>query len=78
MGVESGVTTRAENCEILRMEEPFQNTGGKSARLSPCQRSQEGAFKTMTNGPFLYPEASLWAGILNVSSNELDMKGIKV
>ena len=71
-----GIAIRAENREILRMEDPSQNTDCTFARLSPCERLREDTFKTMTEGVFLYSKASLWAGILSVSSNKLGMNGV--
>ncbi|CAK51534.1 hypothetical protein e1116g03.tmp0151 [Eimeria tenella] len=43
--------------------------------ITSRQRLQEDVFKSMINGAYVYPEASLWAGILNVSSNKLDVNG---
>ena len=58
------------------MEDPFQNTEGTFPPFSPYERLRDDTFKTMTEGVSLYSKASLWAGILSVSSNKLEMSGV--
>ena len=76
MGVKRGIAIRAENHEILKLENPFQNTEGTFTRLYPSERLRDNTFKTMTQSVFVYSKASLWAGILSDSSDKLEMNGV--